>query len=122
MTTVPDPLALPAFTAICVTGEERNCGSTSGTLRTPDALTRWIAEHCAQTGHEHYEQTRPSHTPCRARSVAVKSPCADTPPAAAPPCAPSLLTAVATATPTDSPAQPRTPAEPETATDLRIRR
>lgn len=31
---------------------------------------------------------RPSHTPRRARRVAVKSPCADTPPAAAPPCAP----------------------------------
>ncbi|MFJ2606586.1 hypothetical protein ACIO13_16635 [Streptomyces sp. NPDC087425] len=43
--------------AVCVTGEERNCGATSGTLHTPDDLTRWIAEHCAQSGHELYEQT-----------------------------------------------------------------
>ncbi|QYA98941.1 hypothetical protein KZO11_38010 [Streptomyces anulatus] len=57
MTTVPDPLALPAFTAVCVTGEEHNCGAASGTLHTPDELTRWIAGHCAATGHELYEQT-----------------------------------------------------------------
>ncbi|WP_444533440.1 DUF7848 domain-containing protein [Streptomyces anulatus] len=57
VTTVPDPLALPAFTAVCVTGEEHNCGAASGTLHTPDELTRWIAGHCAATGHELYEQT-----------------------------------------------------------------
>ncbi|MFF2960597.1 hypothetical protein ACFVT1_17165 [Streptomyces sp. NPDC057963] len=57
VTTVPDPLALPAYTALCVTGEERNCGAESGTLHTPDELTRWIAEHCAATGHQDYEQT-----------------------------------------------------------------
>ncbi|MDT0380684.1 hypothetical protein RM572_18180 [Streptomyces sp. DSM 42041] len=57
MTTVPDALALPAFTAVCVTSEERNCGAASGTLHTSDELTRWIAEHRAQTGHQHYEQT-----------------------------------------------------------------
>ncbi|MEE1801088.1 hypothetical protein PUR57_20795 [Streptomyces sp. JV176] len=34
MTTVPDLVALPAFEAVCVTGE-----------------------HCAQSGHELYEQT-----------------------------------------------------------------
>jgi len=57
VTTVPDPVALPAFEAVCVTGEERNCGATSGTLHSTDELTRWIAGHCAQSGHELYEQT-----------------------------------------------------------------
>ncbi|MER6015629.1 hypothetical protein [Streptomyces bluensis] len=57
VTTVPDSLALPAFEAVCVTGEERNCGATSSTLHTLDELTRWIAGHCAQSGHELYEQT-----------------------------------------------------------------
>ncbi|MEV5546291.1 hypothetical protein AB0L35_09110 [Streptomyces sp. NPDC052309] len=57
VTTVPDPLALPAFTALCVTGKERYCGATSGTLHTPDELTRWIAGHCAAIGHQDYEQT-----------------------------------------------------------------
>ncbi|MFG2722591.1 hypothetical protein ACGFW5_30490 [Streptomyces sp. NPDC048416] len=57
MITVPDPLALPAFAAVCVTGEESNCGATSGTLHTPDELTHWIAGHCARAGHQRYEQT-----------------------------------------------------------------
>lgn len=57
VTTAPDPLALPAFAAMCVTGEEHNCGATSGTVHTPDELTHWIAGHCATTSHELYEQT-----------------------------------------------------------------
>ncbi|MFJ2649649.1 hypothetical protein ACIO1C_23355 [Streptomyces sp. NPDC087420] len=57
VTTVPDPLALPTMEAVCVTGEERSCGATSGTLHTSDELTRWIAGHRAQSGHELYEQT-----------------------------------------------------------------
>ncbi|MFE7566107.1 hypothetical protein ACFU76_03960 [Streptomyces sp. NPDC057539] len=48
MTTAADPMALPAYEALCVTGEEHNCGAESGTLHTPDELTRWIAEHCAR--------------------------------------------------------------------------
>lgn len=57
VTTAADPMALPAYAALCVTGEEHNCGAESGTLHTPDELTRWIAEHCTRTGHQHYEQT-----------------------------------------------------------------
>ncbi|MET7289612.1 hypothetical protein [Streptomyces sp. NPDC005573] len=57
MTTVLDTLALPTFTAECVTGEDHNCGATSDPQHTPDELTRWIAGHCAATGHELYEQT-----------------------------------------------------------------
>ncbi|MFE2032494.1 DUF7848 domain-containing protein [Streptomyces scopuliridis] len=57
VTTVDDPMALPAYEALCVTGEEHNCGAASGILHALDELTRWIAEHCALTGHQHYEQT-----------------------------------------------------------------
>ncbi|MEU7182034.1 MULTISPECIES: hypothetical protein [Streptomyces] len=57
VTIVAGPMALPAYELLCVTGEEHNCGAESGTLHTPDELTRWIAEHCARTGHQHYEQT-----------------------------------------------------------------
>lgn len=35
----------------------RALGATSGPLHTPDELTRWIAEHCAATGHQDFEQT-----------------------------------------------------------------
>ncbi|GGV47829.1 hypothetical protein GCM10010495_77040 [Kitasatospora herbaricolor] len=57
VTTVTDPMALPTFEALCVTGEERNCAAASGEMHTPKELTRWIAGHCAQTGHQSYEQT-----------------------------------------------------------------
>ncbi|WP_445276214.1 DUF7848 domain-containing protein [Streptomyces noursei] len=121
VTTTPDPLALPAFTALCVIGEERNCGATSGTLHTPDELTRWIAEHCATTGHELYEQT--TRAILRAEPGAwQQGPRASQPRQQQHDVTPTPLTAVATATPTDSHAQSRTPAEPKTAVDLRIRR
>jgi hypothetical protein len=64
VTTDPDPLALPTFEAFCVTGEEQDCAAASGELHTPDELTRWIAGHCAQTGHQSYRQT--THTIVRA--------------------------------------------------------
>ncbi|MEU4119823.1 hypothetical protein AB0F71_35655 [Kitasatospora sp. NPDC028055] len=57
VTTVTDPMALPTFEAICVTGEGQDCAAASGELHTPEELTRWIAGHCAQTGHQSYEQT-----------------------------------------------------------------
>ncbi|MFE3995811.1 hypothetical protein ACFXPW_29545 [Streptomyces goshikiensis] len=57
VTTVVDPMALPAFEAVCVTGEDHGCGITSGEVHTEDELTRWIAEHCAQTGHDFYQRT-----------------------------------------------------------------
>ncbi|MEV0537159.1 hypothetical protein [Kitasatospora sp. NPDC050463] len=57
VTAVADPMALPTFEARCVTGEEQDCAATSGELNTPEELTLWIAGHCAQTGHQSYEQT-----------------------------------------------------------------
>ncbi|MFJ7193616.1 DUF7848 domain-containing protein [Streptomyces bacillaris] len=57
VTTVVDPMTLPAFEAVCVTGEDNDCGATSGQVQTEDELTHWIAEHCAQTGHDVYHRT-----------------------------------------------------------------
>ncbi|NED76020.1 hypothetical protein [Streptomyces sp. e14] len=36
VTTAPDPLALPTFEAVCVTGQEHNRGATLGALHTSD--------------------------------------------------------------------------------------
>nr|WP_157597340.1 hypothetical protein [Streptacidiphilus rugosus] len=52
---MPDALSLPTLSAVCVTGEAADCGARSGAETDPDALVRWIAEHCAATGHETYE-------------------------------------------------------------------
>ncbi|WP_236242883.1 hypothetical protein [Streptomyces sp. CC228A] len=57
VTAVVDPMTLPTFAAVCVTGEDHDCGATSGELHTEDELTRWIAEHCAETGHDFYHRT-----------------------------------------------------------------
>jgi hypothetical protein len=55
--TVADPLALPVFTGLCVTGEDSDCGAGSGGLFTPDALVQWIAEHFRDTGHTQFERS-----------------------------------------------------------------
>jgi hypothetical protein len=57
VTAVTDPHSLPTFRAVCVTGEDADCGATSGDLTDPDALTRWIAEHYRDTTHSTYERT-----------------------------------------------------------------
>jgi len=57
VTTALDPMALPTVEAVCVTGEKQDCGAASGPMHTPEELTRWIAAHCAQTGHATYERT-----------------------------------------------------------------
>ena len=50
-------MALPTFEAVCVTGEDQDCGVASGQMHTPEELTRWIAAHCARTSHATYERT-----------------------------------------------------------------
>ncbi|MEY9873635.1 hypothetical protein ABH931_003124 [Streptacidiphilus sp. MAP12-33] len=55
VTAVPDALGLPTLGAVCVTGESADCGARSEDVTDPGALVRWIAEHCAATGHETYE-------------------------------------------------------------------
>ncbi|GAA0931981.1 hypothetical protein GCM10009574_011970 [Streptomyces asiaticus] len=35
VTTVPDPMALPAFEAVCVIGEARNCGAPQARCTPP---------------------------------------------------------------------------------------
>ena len=57
VSTVLDAMALPTVEAVCVTGEEQDCGAASGQMHTPEELTRWIAAHCAQTGHAINERT-----------------------------------------------------------------
>lgn len=54
---VADPQALPTFTAVCVTGEDADCGAESGDMHDPDALVHWIAGHFRDTGHAHFERS-----------------------------------------------------------------
>ncbi|MFE5740135.1 hypothetical protein [Streptomyces celluloflavus] len=52
-----DPMTLHTPEAVCVTGEDHDCGATSDELHAEAELTRWIAEHCPQTGHDFYHRT-----------------------------------------------------------------
>ncbi|MFD9151946.1 DUF7848 domain-containing protein [Streptomyces albidoflavus] len=47
----PDELAEPAFQAVCVSGEQTDCGADSGDQEDEEALTRWMTEHTRDTGH-----------------------------------------------------------------------
>ncbi|WP_335939935.1 DUF7848 domain-containing protein [Streptomyces sp. PTD5-9] len=50
----PDELAEPVFQAVCVSGEETDCGADSGDQGDEAALARWMAEHTRDTGHERF--------------------------------------------------------------------
>ncbi|WP_435897461.1 DUF7848 domain-containing protein [Streptomyces tsukubensis] len=48
---------LPAHSAVCVTGEDSDCGAaTSEEHATEDAVAEWIAEHSRDTGHDLYRK------------------------------------------------------------------
>ena len=53
----PDPQAIPTISAVCVTGEDADCGATSGHAQSADAVARWMAEHFRDTGHAAFERT-----------------------------------------------------------------
>jgi hypothetical protein len=54
---VTDPQAVPVFTAVCVTGEDADCGAVSGDMHDPDNLVHWIAGHFRDTGHAQFERS-----------------------------------------------------------------
>jgi hypothetical protein len=80
VTTVLDPMALPTFEAVCVTGEDQDCGAASGQMHTPEALDRRAlrADRTRFLRADH-----PRHPPCRARRVEVRPPSANTSPRSA---------------------------------------
>ena len=52
-----DELAVPEFEAVCVSGEEADCGEGSGTVPDADALVRWMVEHTRDTDHRRFRRT-----------------------------------------------------------------
>lgn len=54
----PDESAAPAYQAVCVTGEEADCGADSKDQPDEKALTRWMAEHTSSTGHDRFRRAR----------------------------------------------------------------
>ncbi|MFI5800896.1 hypothetical protein [Streptomyces sp. NPDC051677] len=52
-----DETAHAEFSAVCVTGDEADCGAFSGVMVDDERVTRWIAEHCRDTGHARFKRT-----------------------------------------------------------------
>lgn len=52
-----DQTAEPTYEAECVTGDDADCGATSGVLFTSDDVTRWMACHTRDTGHTRFRRT-----------------------------------------------------------------
>ncbi|MEU0389231.1 DUF7848 domain-containing protein [Streptomyces chartreusis] len=51
-----DETAMPEYEAVCVTGDDKDCGAASGPLEGADELARWMAEHTRDTGHSRYRR------------------------------------------------------------------
>ncbi len=50
----PDELAEPVFQAVCVSGDETDCGADSGDQEDEETLTGWMAEHTRDSGHDRF--------------------------------------------------------------------
>ena len=53
---IRDETAHPEYSAVCVTGEESDCGASSGDRADEGKVIRWIAEHRRDTGHGRYRR------------------------------------------------------------------
>ncbi|MFE0175183.1 hypothetical protein ACFWZ2_22965 [Streptomyces sp. NPDC059002] len=56
-TLVQDPYAAPEYEALCVVGEDADCGATSGRHADPGPVEEWQRLHTQETGHLRYRRT-----------------------------------------------------------------
>jgi hypothetical protein len=54
--TTLDPTGERTWRAVCVSGEERDCGAQSPELGGEEAANDWMAEHTKETGHGRFER------------------------------------------------------------------
>ncbi|WP_051851978.1 hypothetical protein [Streptomyces sp. NRRL F-5650] len=52
-----DPAGESVWSAVCVSGEEKDCGATSRELGGEEVAIAWMAEHCAETGHNRFKRS-----------------------------------------------------------------
>jgi hypothetical protein len=53
----PDETAAAKLGARCTSGDDAECGEESGNQPNEEALTKWMSEHVAATGHQWFERT-----------------------------------------------------------------
>lgn len=52
-----DPMGEVSRRAVCVSGDDTDCGADSGEVPTEEAAVEWMAKHTAETGHKRYQRT-----------------------------------------------------------------
>lgn len=52
-----DPLAQPTYAAMCVSGDEADCGAVSGEHPDPAPVEEWMRKHTQETRHDRYRRT-----------------------------------------------------------------
>ncbi|MFH8403574.1 hypothetical protein ACH4FX_02205 [Streptomyces sp. NPDC018019] len=55
-TITQDASAEPTYEAVCVSGEEKECGAASDEWLTPHPVEVWMREHTKDTGHRRYRR------------------------------------------------------------------
>ncbi|CAM5655211.1 hypothetical protein GCM10010329_11520 [Streptomyces spiroverticillatus] len=58
----PDPLSEPEYEAVCVSGDDADCGAASGTSATPEPVAAWQFTHSGETGHTRFRRTFHEYT------------------------------------------------------------
>lgn len=51
-----DLTALPEYEAVCVTGDDADCGARPACSVDLDELAAWVLSHTAETGHTRYRR------------------------------------------------------------------
>jgi hypothetical protein len=76
-TIVQDAAALPEYEACCVSGEEQDCGASSGRCQGPGEVEEWQRRHAQETRHLRYRRSFADYAVLEqvtARSVTIKDP------------------------------------------------
>lgn len=54
--TSSDPAGEPTWAAVCVSGEDADCGAASAELGSEQAANDWMTRHAAETGHQRFKR------------------------------------------------------------------
>ncbi len=56
-TIAQDPLACVEVSAVCVSGDDAECGEESSVCARPDFVTEWMRQHTQDSGHTRYRRS-----------------------------------------------------------------
>lgn len=55
--TTRDPLGELTWQAVCVSGEEEECGESCPEMGTDEEANEWMAKHSSKTGHRRFRRS-----------------------------------------------------------------